>query len=89
MNNKIVLSSLALDLKRAAIGYNRGSEKMAQKFLDEAIKRKNEVDESSVKSYIGRLLEKVDLLGRNKNPNRIAEDALMLSTLFQNASLTA
>lgn len=38
--NLIVLSSLAMDLKRAAIGLNRGSNKMANRFFEEALKRK-------------------------------------------------
>ena len=42
MDNKIILSSLAMDLKRAAIGYNRGSYIMADRFFEEALKRKKE-----------------------------------------------
>lgn len=77
MKNKFILESLASDLKRVAIGKYRGSNNMANRFLQEAIKRKNEVDLKIVATYIKRLLNKL-----NKDIN--AEDALMFSTLIQN-----
>jgi hypothetical protein len=60
MNNKIILSSLALDLRRVAIGYQRGSVKMAERFLDEALKRESEVDRTTIKPYLQNLLMKVN-----------------------------
>lgn len=39
MENKYILESLASDLKRVALGMHRGSNQMAKKFLDEALKR--------------------------------------------------
>jgi len=86
--NQIAISSLAMDLKRAALGYHRGSITMAHRFLQEAIKRKNEIDPESVKPYVANLLKKLDELVKEKDTARIAEDALMYSTLFQNASLS-
>ncbi|MDP3974434.1 MAG: hypothetical protein Q8P65_00410 [bacterium] len=77
MKNKFILESLASDLKRVAIGKQRGSDIMAQRFLKEAIKRKNEVDLKIVAGYIKKLLNNL-----NKDIN--AEDALMYSTLIQN-----
>lgn len=85
--NQIALSSLAMDLKRVALGYHRGSIVMANRFLEEALKRKSEIDTESVKPYIKRLLNKLDSLYEEKDKDRVAEDALMYSTLFQNASL--
>lgn len=84
MNNKIILSSLAMDLKRAALGYYKGSIKMADRFSEEAIKRKNEVDLSNVKPYVGRLLDKMEEALKKSNKKDAAEDLLMYSTLFQN-----
>ena len=75
-----------MDLKRAALGYYRGSIEAADRFLDEAIKRKKEVDISSIKPYIKKILSDVEKL-RSKNPADVAEDALMYSTLLQNAAL--
>lgn len=85
-NNQVLLSSLSMDLKRVALGYHRGSITMANRFLQEALKRKNEIDPATVKPYVAKLLIKLDDLVKEKDAVRIAEDALMYSTLFQNAS---
>ncbi len=86
-NNQIALSSLAMDLKRVALGYHQGSFVMGNRFLEEALKRKNEVDTTSIEPYIKKLLDRVSLLVGEKDKEKIAEDALMYSTLFQNAAL--
>lgn len=75
--NKFILESLASDLKRVALGLHRGSNAMAQRFLEEALKRKKEVDMKNVAPYIKKLLNNLD--------KKIdADDALMYSTLIQN-----
>lgn len=75
--NKYILESLASDLKRVALGLHRGSNKMAQKFLDESLKRRKEVDLTNVKPYVRKILKNLD--------TKIdADDALMFSTLIQN-----
>lgn len=86
-NNKIALSSLALDLRRVALGYHRGSEKMADRFYEEALKRKAEINTQILKPYLRTLLNKVELLSLQKAQLQKAETALMYSTLFQNAAL--
>ena len=88
--NKIALGSLAMDLKRVAMGYYRRSEAMADRFLEEALKTKEEIDERSVEPHIRKILAGIKLLHR-KNKScadkmDIAEDALMYSTLLQNAA---
>ena len=85
--NQIALSSLAMDLKRVALGYHQGSNTMANRFLTEALKRKDEIDTKEVKPYVVNLLGKLNVLAKEKDTSQIAEDALMYSTLFQNASL--
>lgn len=77
MENKYILESLASDLKRVALGLHRGSNIMAQRFLEEALKRKNEVDLKKVSPYLRNILLK---LGENTD----SETALMYSTLIQN-----
>ncbi|OGK21255.1 hypothetical protein A3C23_01950 [Candidatus Roizmanbacteria bacterium RIFCSPHIGHO2_02_FULL_37_13b] len=77
MNNKFVLESLASDLKRVALGFHRGSNTMVQRFLDEALNRKEEVKVDQVAPYIKSLLKKL-----NKKTN--SDEALMYSTLIQN-----
>ena len=80
MNNKFILESLASDLKRVALGFNRGSDKMAQRFLEEALKRRDEVEIENLDLYIKKLLMTLD--------NTIdSENALMYSTLIQNYTM--
>lgn len=83
--NKIALSSLALDLKRMALGYFRGSDDMAKRFLQEAVTREKEIDRKLVKPYVRTILDRVESIGHKKNKLDIAENALMYSTLLQNA----
>ena len=87
MDKEIILSALALDLRRVAQGYFRGSTAMADRFLEEALKRKQEAGSLNLKPYIKKLLLKVEQLQFEKEEKQKAEDALMYSTLFQNASL--
>lgn len=79
MSNKYILESLASDLKRVAIGLHRGSNTMAERFLIEALKRKDELDVNEIAPYIKNLLE-------NLNKKISSDDALMYSTLIQNYS---
>jgi len=77
MTNKFVLEALASDLKRVSLGLQRGSNVMAQRFLQEALKRREEVLTEQTAPYINKILT-----GLN---NKISsEDALMYSTLIQN-----
>lgn len=80
----ISLSSLAMDLKRVALGYHRGSTETAKKFLDEALKRKEEIDMTKVPAYVKNLLSKISQLNSLTDHQKVSEDALMLSTLLQN-----
>lgn len=85
--NFISLSSLSMDLERVAMGYQRGSINVANRFLEEALKRRREIDTKTIKPYIKKLLNKLDVLVQEKDIQKKAEDALMYSTLFQNAAL--
>ncbi len=77
MENKYILESLASDLKRVAIGMYRGSNQMAEKFLEEALKRKKELKRDEIPFYINNLLNHLN--------QKISPDyALMCSTLIQN-----
>lgn len=81
------MESLAMDLKRVALGYYRGSEIMANRFAKEAKARKKELHYVNLKPYLKNLLSRIDNVLRQKDHKKLAEDALMYSTLFQNASL--
>ncbi len=88
MNNKIILSSLAMDLKRVALGYYRGSFRTADRFLEEALKRRKEIDDTKIKPSILKILNQIEKLGLQKQKDKAAEDALLYSTLLQNAALS-
>lgn len=77
MKNKYILESLASDLKRVALGLHRNSNLMAGRFIEEALKRKAEVDMKETAPYIQSILKNLDT-------NINADDALMYSTLIQN-----
>lgn len=76
-----------MDLKRVSLGYHRGSFKTAKRFYEEALTRSSEIDVQKVKPYIVTLLKQIQSL-KSRNPERIAEDSQMLSTLFQNYART-
>lgn len=83
MDNKQILGALAMDLKRVALSIHRNSFGTADKFLTEAMKRKNEININELLPYMRRLVEELDKLPTVNNDRR-AEDALMYSTRIQN-----
>ena len=87
MNNKQVLGALALDLKRVALGYFRGSTPMAERFFEEALKRRNEIDSANLKPYLVKFLNDMENLNK-KDLKKAADDALLYSTIFQNAAVS-
>ena len=84
MNNKVVLAALASDLKRVSLGLQRKSFKMADRFCEEALKRKTEVSTGQLHAYIRKVLNSMELSLKSKDMERKAEDVLMYSTLIQN-----
>lgn len=87
MNNSQILGALALDLRRVAQGYYRGSDAMAVRFAQEARARKKELQNVDLKPYLQKLLLKLEDVFSEKDHKKLAEDALMYSVLFQNAAL--
>jgi hypothetical protein len=83
MQNKIVLSSLAMDLKRVALGLHRKSYAMADRFFIEVMKRKAEIDISKLQPYMQTIIKRIEQLPQLTN-ERKAEDALMYSIRIQN-----
>ena len=86
MNNKVILESLSMDLLRVAKGLYRGSDKMAERFLEEALRRKSEVRQNELKPYFVILLTKMEKSLKSSNKEKLSEDALMYSTLVRNYS---
>ena len=88
MKNKQILGAIAMDLKRVALGYFRGSSSMAERFFQEALKRRNELDNKALEPYLIKLLNNMENL-KKEDREKAAEDALFYSTIFQNASTTS
>lgn len=86
MNKKILVESLAMDLKRVALGSYRGSKQMTERFKEEALKRGSELETLALNPYLKELLEKCKK-SLDISSDRLGEDALMFSTLFQNVAL--
>lgn len=84
MNNKVAIESLSMDLLRVAIGLHRGSYKMAKRFSDEALMRCMEIQNTEVKPYFVKILNKIEQCLSNQPKERTSEDALMYSVLCRN-----
>ena len=83
MNKKIIIESLAMDLKRVALGFYRKSLTMAEQFRQEALKREKELEAFPLDNYLAKLVDNTRKTLSRDDPE-MAEDALMLSVLFQN-----
>ena len=86
MSNKIILESLSMDLLRVAKGFYRGSDRMAERFLQEALLRINEVEQNELKPYLKKILVALEESLKSSDKEKKAEDALMYSTLIRNYS---
>ena len=86
LDQKIIIGSLAMDLKRVVMGLHRGSFNMANRFKDEALKRGSELEDQELGSYLRKLLDETRKVLLNQKSDS-AEDILMYSTLFQNFAL--
>lgn len=82
-NQKIIIESLAMDLKRVAIGMQQGSAGMANRFKEEALQRGEELEKFKPNGYVLKLISGTRETLLSKDPEAY-EDALMYSTLFQN-----
>ena len=85
--NKTEIAALAIDLKRIALGYHNGSTKTAERFTQEALKRKEEIGRRYEAEYINKILNTLPKTLSQKDKKRLAEDALMYSTIFQNYAI--
>lgn len=85
--NKTEIAALAMDLKRIAVGYRNGSTKTAERFIQEALKRKAEIDARYEAEYINKILNTLSKTLSQKDKERLAEEVLMYSTIFQNYAI--
>ncbi|MDP3973521.1 MAG: hypothetical protein Q8P92_01685 [Candidatus Daviesbacteria bacterium] len=85
---KLAIESLSMDLKRVALGYHRGSDNMARRFTEEAIKRNEEIEISEVKLYLKKFIKSLPKILNQKDKQKLAEDVLTYSVIFQNYTTT-
>lgn len=85
--NKLALSSLAMDLKRVSLSYYRNSLKTARIFSREALERQKDINIKYLKPYLRKIFDSLSTTLSQGDHLRLAEDALMYSSLFQNAAL--
>lgn len=82
-NQKYIIASLAMDLKRVSLGLQRGSLNTANRFREEALKRGEELEKTNLNEYLKKLLRNARQVLKSDD-ERVAEDVLMYSTLFEN-----
>lgn len=84
MNTDRLLASLSMDLVRVAMGYKRGSIKMADRFCQEAKARCIELRDAELQEHIQKILIEVLQIMDHEDKVKVAEKSLMYSTLLQN-----
>lgn len=84
MNTDRLLASLSMDLVRVAMGYKRGSIRMADRFRQEAKARCIELRDADVQEHIQKIIVDVLIVMDNEDKAIIVEKSLMYSTLLQN-----
>ncbi len=82
-DQKIMIESLAMDLQRVAVGMQRGSIVMANRFKKEALQREEELKKQELSDYLKKLLSGSRKVLLSNRPGA-HEDALMYSILLQN-----
>ena len=80
----VIIGSLAMDLKRVALGLNRGSLKVAEKFQQESDKRLVELKRIQVNAGTKKIIKLCELVGNETDLAKKSENLLMISILFQN-----
>lgn len=81
------LAALSMDLKRVALASYKHSFKVADMFIQESLAKKNKIDVTREQPHVKHLLSSLDAVLSQKDKAKLAEDALLYSTLLQNAAL--
>lgn len=84
MNTDRLLASLSMDLVRVAMGYRRGSIRMADRFCQEAKARCIELKDADLQVHIQQIIVDILLIMDDDDKLIIAEKSLMYSTVLQN-----
>ncbi len=83
----VPLAALSMDLKRVALASYNHSPKVADRFIAESLAKKNKIDIAGQRPHVRDILTRLESVLSEKNTERLAEDALLYSTLLQNAAL--
>lgn len=87
MSQKVLVESLAMDLLPVALGLQRGSLKMAERFKLEALARFNELTSGDIKNEkLTKLLARMKAALESDRSDKY-EDILMYSVLVQNFAI--
>ena len=73
---------MALDLKRVALGSHSNSKKMVERFLQEVFKRAEQLDTNTLPLALKKLLSTMKKQLQKGFTKRLADDALMYSTIL-------
>ena len=84
MTTKNALEALAMDLKRVANAYHRGSNRMAEVFIKESLSYVPLINKTEVKPHIQDIVSGIPTVFKQVNKKQLAELALMYGTLLQN-----
>lgn len=82
MTNNQIMQAMALDLKRAAMGYYSGSVRMADIFLSEVMKRISNLENGLLNEPQKKIIKRIEFLPQEVDKMRRAEYSLTYSTLL-------
>lgn len=85
--SQLKLAALSMDLKRVALSYHTNSMQTGLRFAEESMKKVKRIERRDLPDYIQKLLERVETVLGQEDKQKVAEDALMYSTMLQNAAL--
>ena len=81
------LAALSMDLKRVALSHHDNSLQTATRFTVESLNKARLLDSAQLPNYVKKILENLKDILKQDDKQKVAEDALMYSTILQNAAL--
>ena len=88
-NNILAIGSIAQDLKRVASFIGRDSVAGAYRFLQEAKNRISDINTAKLPVYVITYIKAVERLDEKDEPRELAEQALTIGCILQNAAVAA
>jgi hypothetical protein len=85
--DKLKLAALSMDLKRVALGYHGQSIPTAERFVAESLKKSKALNQKELPSYVVKIIHRMEEILSDPDKQKVAEDALMYSTILQNAAV--